>query len=144
MELFEVIRREHFLHKKGIRRIARELGIHRRLVRQALGNAVPPMRKPAKRKAPVLTEALREVIDGWLNSDREVPRKQRHTARRIYARLKAEHAYRGAESTVRVYVGRRRRELGVAEVAFVPQVHRPGEEAEVDWYEALVRGDPVR
>ena len=44
----------------------------------------------------------------------------------------------GAESTVRRFVGRRRRELGVGKEAFVPLTHIPGEEAEVDWYEAQV------
>ena len=87
VELFEVIRREHFIHHKRIRQIARELGVHRRTVRQALANAAPPPRKPVQRAAPVLTEALRDVIDGWLQTDRQAPRKQRHTARRMYQRL---------------------------------------------------------
>ena len=138
VELFEVIGREHFLHHKKIRQIAREFGVHRRTVRQALANAVPPPRKPVQRAAPVLTEALRDVIDGWLQTDREAPRKQRHTARRMYQRLQQEYGFQGAESTVRVYVSRRRREFGAIGEAFVPQVHLPGEEAEVDWYEATV------
>ena len=72
-------------------------------------------------------------------ADRDAPRKQRHTARRIWRRLVDEHGADVAEVTVRQYVRARKRELGwpVGEV-FVPQVHAPGVEAEVDWGEALV------
>jgi len=86
----------------------------------------------------VLTRELQGVIDGWLEADRTAPRKQRHTGRRICGRLRREHGYTGAESTVRRYVGRRRRELGLRTDAFVPQTHLPGDEAEIDWYEAEV------
>lgn len=138
VELFEVIRREYFIHGKGIRRIAREQGVHRRMVRQAIANALPPARKVAEREAPVLTKALQGVVDEWLRGDREAPRKQRHTGRRIFQRLQREYGYPGAESTVRRYVGRRRREVSLGGIAFVPQVHSAGEEGEVDWYEAIV------
>jgi transposase len=137
VELFEVIRREHFIQGKGIRRIAREQGVHRRLVRQAIGNALPPARKVAEREGPVLTKAWQGVIDGWLRGDREAPRKQHHTGRRIFQRLQGEYGYPGAESTGRRYIGRRRRELSLGNNAFVPQIHCPGEEGEVDWYEAV-------
>ena len=69
-------------------------------------------------------------------ADREVPRKQRHTARRVWQRLVAEHGASLAEVTVSRYVARRRVELGLdrVEVA-VPQTHPPGAEAEVDFGE---------
>ena len=72
-------------------------------------------------------------------ADRDAPRKQRHTAKRIWQRLVDEHGADVAEVTVRQYVRARKREMGwpVGEV-FVPQVHAPGVEAEVDWGEALV------
>jgi hypothetical protein len=50
MELFEVMRREYFIHEKGIRRIAREQGVHRRLVRQAIGSALPAPRQVSERE----------------------------------------------------------------------------------------------
>ncbi|HYN92044.1 MAG TPA: IS21 family transposase, partial [Thermoleophilaceae bacterium] len=64
------------------------------------------------------------------------PRKQRHTAKRIWERLRDEHAADVAERTVREYVHRRRRERGEGVEAFVPQVHHAGMEAEADWGEA--------
>lgn len=138
VELFEAIRRDHFVRGKSIRGIARDRGIHRRMVRDALRSAVPPARKRPVREPPVLTPAMRVVIDAWLEADRTAPRKQRHTGRRIFRRLQAEHGYSGAESTLRRYVGRRRRELAMGKHVFVPLSHEPGREAEVDWYEAEV------
>jgi len=64
-----------------------------------------------------------EVIDSWLLADREVPRKQRHTARRVWQRLVAEHGASMAEVTVSRYVARRRVELGLDKV--VVAVPRP-------------------
>jgi hypothetical protein len=74
------------------------------------------------------------LIRAWVQADQELPRKQRHTARRIWQRLVAEHGARVGESTVGKYVAVVRRELigGVAQVT-VPQTHRPGAEAEVDF-----------
>jgi transposase len=139
VELFEAIRRDNCIHGKSIREIARERGVHRRTVRQALGRALPPSRRRPQREAPVLTAALQALVDGWLREDATAPRKQRHTGARIFARLRAEAGYAGAASTVRRYVGRRRRELAGSRAVFVPLVHEPGEEAEVDWYEAEVQ-----
>ncbi len=139
VELYEAIRRDYYRLKKGIRQIARERRIHRRDVRQAIEDAVPSPRRKPERTPPVLTAALRQVADGILEADRKAPRKQRHTARRIFRRLVTEHGFDGAESTVRKYVGRRRRELVEVRDAFVPQAHVPGDEGEVDWYEATVK-----
>lgn len=139
VELFEAIRRDARVHGRSIRQIARERGIHRRMVRQALSDAVPPPRRATHRTPPVLTEQMREQIDTWLRADKQAPRKQRHTARRIWQRLRAELDFVGAESTVRRVVSQRRRALGLGKEAFVPLSHRAGEEAEVDWYEAQVQ-----
>jgi transposase len=77
-------------------------------------------------------------VDAWLEADRKAPRKQRHTAKRVWERLRDEHGAQAAETTVRDYVRRRRRELGEAGEAFVPQAHEAGQTAEVDWGEAEV------
>jgi transposase len=80
-----------------------------------------------------------EFIDGILESDRKAPRKQRHTAHRIWVRLRQEMPeIEVAECTVRRYVRRRKRELGLkGSETFVPQSYRWGEEAQVDWYEVF-------
>ena len=138
MEQFEEIRRDHVREGLSVRALARRHGVHRRAVRQALVSAVPPVKRPAEgRPAPALG-AYRAIVDGWLVADREVPRKQRHTARRVWQRLVEEHAASVSERQVARYVHRRRRELGEAGEAFVPLVSVAGVEAEVDWGEATV------
>ena len=76
-----------------------------------------------------------------------MPRKQRHTARRVWQRLVAEHGASVSEVTVSRYVARRRAELGLdrVEVA-VPQSHEPGEEAEVDFgeFHAMIAGTLIK
>ncbi|MEJ2170572.1 MAG: IS21 family transposase, partial [Desulfobacterales bacterium] len=82
---------------------------------------------------PVLQPYL-ETIDGWLKSDRENPKKQRHTAVRVYNRLKMEHDFKGAETTVRRYVRQAKLRLGLnGQQAFIPSDPEAGIEAEVDW-----------
>jgi transposase len=139
VELFEQIRRDRELLGLSQRALVAKYRVHRRTVLRALESAVPPARKrPEGRPAPKLGE-YRELIDEWLIGDLVAPRKQRHTAKRIWKRLVDEHGVRVAESTVRDHVRKRRRELGltVGEV-FVPQVHAPARTAEVDWGEADV------
>jgi transcriptional regulator with XRE-family HTH domain len=82
VELFEKIRRDRRLDDLSIRELADRHGVHRRTVRQALEDAVPPPRKvyPA-RPRPAIDEWA-TVIDAWLLADKDAPRKQRHTARR--------------------------------------------------------------
>jgi transposase len=84
-------------------------------------------------------DAWKPLIAAWVTADERLPKKQRHTGRRIWQRLVAEHSAELGESTVRKYVARLRRELGggVACVT-VPQVHHPGAEAEVDFAELWV------
>jgi transposase len=145
VELFERIRRDHALEGLSIRALAERHGVHRRAVRQALESALPPARRrPVARPAPALGE-YRAVIDGWLEGDRAAPPKQRHTAKRIHERLVDEHGAVVAETTVRQWVRKRRRELGLSAEAFCPQVHDPGVTGEVDWGEAkvLLAGEPV-
>jgi transposase len=139
VEQFEQIRRDRDREGLSIRGLAVRHGVHRRTVKQALLSPVPPAkRSPVGRPAPKLGP-YRAVIDGWLEADRDAPRKQRHTAKRIHQRLVDELGADVAETTVRQYVGGRKRAMGwpIGDV-FVPQVHAPGVEGEVDWGEALV------
>jgi len=146
MELFERIRRDHREEGLSVRALAVKHRVHRRAVRQALGSAVPPPRKTPEREAPALG-AYREIVRGWLTDDLEVAVKQRHTARRVWQRLVAEHGAVVAESTVRTFVAEVRAELtSQTKAVTVPQLHDPGGEAEVDFGEltAWVEGVLVK
>lgn len=143
MELFERIRRDRRAEAVSIRGLSRRHRVHRRTVRQALRSALPPPRQPCARPAPRLGPH-RETIREWLVADLSAPRKQRHTARRIWQRLVDERGATVAEPTVRAYVARVRRELESGRAAVtVPQLHPPGAEAEVDFGQVSVWLDGV-
>ncbi len=145
MELFEQILREFEFESGSIRKVSKKLGVHRRTVRQALADAKPPERKVPQRKSPQI-EAVAEFIDEVLQADQKAPRKQRHTAHRIWMRLREKNPeMEVGESTVRRYVGRRKHELGLLKrERFVPQSYMWAVEAQVDWYEAYADIDGTR
>jgi len=139
VEQFEQIRRDSDREGLSIRALAERHGVHRRAVRQALAAAVPPARRAAAARPASKLGDYRELIEEWLLADLVAPRKQRHTARRVWRRLVDEHGVEVAESTVREHVRRRRRELGQGpREVFVPQLNVAGRTAEVDWGEAEV------
>lgn len=127
MELYEQIRREYEHGAGTVRAVARRLGVHRREVRRALASAVPRERKRPERERPKLALAV-PFIDAILEADRRAPRKQRHTARRIWTRLRQEKPEVAvAESTVREYVRQRKAAMGlVVHEVFVPQSYQFG------------------
>ncbi|MCA2292828.1 IS21 family transposase [Mycobacterium avium] len=143
VEQFAVIRRDHRVEGLSIRALADKHRVHRRTVRQALASAVPPARKVPARVAPRL-EPFRAAIDEMLRSDLDAPKKQRHTARRVLARLVDERDAAGLSySTVRDHVRKRRPQIAAEagralEAGFVPQTYRPGAEAEVDFHDLWV------
>lgn len=142
VDLFARIRRDARVEELGIRALARKHGVGRDTVRTALSRADPPLRKTPVRVSPRLGP-FKAAIDEMLLQDLDAPRKQRHTATRVLARLVDEHgATELSYSTVRDYVRVRRaqidREAGRRVEVFVPQEHAPGEEAEVDFGEVWV------
>lgn len=100
MEQSERIRGDHRDRGLSIRGLAGKHRVHRCKVRAGPARAVPPVRKAPERTAPVLTQ------------DRDAPRKQRHTARRLWHRLLAEDGAQVAESTVYNMVARLRIAVG--------------------------------
>ena len=148
VEVFEEIRRDARLDPSlSVRQLAKRHGVHRRAVRQALVSAVPPPRKVYPNRPRPAIDPWVEVIDSWLIGDQQVTKKQRHTARRVWQRLIAEHGASLSEVTVSRYVARRRVELGlVTKDVFVPQTHPPGAEAEVDFgeFDTTIAGVTVR
>lgn len=83
--------------------------------------------------------AYHAVIQQWLEADQTAPRKQRHTSRRIWQRLRDEYGATVSESTVRHYVAQLRRRLHPEDVpVFLDLVFDPGEAAQVDWGEAKI------
>jgi transposase len=137
VELFEEIRREYEFGVGTIKGVARKLSVHRRMVREALANATPAPRKQVQQRRGKIT-AYAGVIDGILQEDRKAPRKQRHTAHRIWERLRAEApGFDVCERSVRQYVAKRKQEVGlISREICVPQSYDWGAEAQVDWYEA--------
>lgn len=143
VELYEAIRRDRRRDPSmSIRGLADRYGVHRRTVREALDNAVPPERKTPVRSAPVLGPA-KSLIDDMLVEDLDAPKKQRHTARRVMARLADEHGLVVSYSTVRDYVRVARPRVWAEagrcpDEVFVPQRHEPAAEAEVDFADLWV------
>ena len=116
------------------REASRVFGLHRDTVRKMLVFSVPPgylRQSPPKR--PKL-EPFTGVIDRILEDDLGHPRKQRHTAKRIFERLREEYRFDGQYTIVKDYVREHRRQ---SREMFVPLSHAPGH-AQCDFGEALV------
>lgn len=134
VDLYGRVRRACHVEGVSIREAARVFGLHRETVSKMLRFSVPPgYRRSGPVRRPKL-DAFTGVIDRILEEDRSAPRKQRHTAKRIFDRLRDEHGFEGGYTIVKDYV--RERRLRSREV-FVPLAHDPGH-AQVDFGEAKV------
>ena len=132
----EIVRRAYYIEHKSIRQIQRETGYHRNTIRKTLDDGmVPEYNLKELRPTPILTP-VKGIIDHWLAEDERQSPKQRHIAKRIYERLKAEYGFSGAESSIRRYVGEVRRQL--RNEVFIPLSFAPGQLAQVDFGEATV------
>ena len=133
VEMYVQVRRACMVEGMSVREASRVFGLHRDTVRKMLAYSVPPgYRREGPPRRPKL-EAFTGVIDAILEGDSRVPRKQRHTAKRVFERLKDEYGFDGQYTIVKDYVrerGRRTQEM------FVPLSHAPGH-AQCDFGEAL-------
>jgi len=139
VELYGRVRRAVLVEGRSQRAVAREFGIARKTIQKMLRYSVPPgYQRQQAVKRPKLGPWL-GVIDAILEEDKARPAKQRHTATRIFERLKAEHGFSGCYTIVKDYI--HAAELRSREM-FVPLTHTPGE-AQADFGEALVVVDGV-
>jgi transposase len=133
VDLYARVRRACHAEGMSQREAARIFGIDPKTVAKMLRFSVPPGYRRSKPPVRPKLDPLLPVIDRILEEDQGRPRKQRHTARRIFERLKAEHGFAGGETIVKDYV--RERRLRGQEM-FVPLVHPPGH-GQADFGEAV-------
>ena len=134
VEVYLRVRRAVMVEGMSIREAARSFGLHRDTVRKMLEYSVPPgYRRQTPPRRPKL-EAYAGVINQILGKDHSVPKKQRHTAKRIYERLRDEYGFGGGYTTVKDYEREHRRQT---REMFVPLSHQPGH-AQCDFGDALV------
>lgn len=134
MDLYRRVRLACHHQGMSIRAASRQFGISRETVSKMLKFSEPPgYRRRSVSKRPKL-DGFTDIIDGYIEDDKLVPRKQRHTSKRIFDRLKDEHNFTGGYTTIKDYVRthhQRHKEV------FVPLSHAPGH-GQADFGEAQV------
>jgi transposase len=134
MEQWAEIRRRVLQEGVSKRQILRETGMHWTTLEKILAHSQPPgYRMQRLRRKPKLgpyVDRIRQI----LAQDRQAPKKQRHTAKRIFERLRGE-GYSGGYTTVKEVVSEIARTSGEV---FMPLIHRPGD-AQVDYFHALAK-----
>lgn len=146
VDQYGYIRIAHRVYGKSVRQIAKETGHSKNTIKRVLRGEYCGYRSRTSQPYPVLGPYVK-IIDKWLTDDKTQPKKQRHTAIRIYRRLKQEHGFCGAETTVRKYVKEAKLRLGLCgQQAFIPCEATIGGEAEVDWgsCHAVIDGQSVK
>jgi transposase len=135
MELWTEIRRRVLTKELSQRAACQEYKLGWWTLQKILANAEPPGYQRTKPRARPKLERFLPIIHEILKGDRQAPRKQRHTAQRIWERLREEHGFIGCYSSVKQAVRKWRQER---QEVFLPLSHPPGE-AQVDFGEALVK-----
>ncbi len=134
VDLYGLVRRMVMRDGLSHREAARRFGIDRGTVAKMVKHPVPPgYQRTIPVRRPKLSDHV-DFIEQVLDADEAAPAKQRHTARRIFERLRNERGFDGSYSTVRDYVRSRRQ---VRKEVFVPLAHPPGH-AQADFGEAVV------
>ena len=134
VDVYLRVRKAVMVEGMSIREASRVFGLHRDTVRKIVAYSVPPgYRRHSPPRKPKL-EPFTGVIDRILEEDLRVPKKQRHTAKRIFERLRDEYGFDGQYTIVKDYVREHRRQ---SREMFVPLAHSPGH-AQCDFGEARV------
>jgi transposase len=137
---YELVRRAVIVGGTSLRAAAREFGINRRTITKIVESPVPAGYRVAGSRIKPKLGGFLQAIERILAEDGSAPPKQRHTAKRIYERLRDELGYAGSYQQVRVYVAQLKSR---PKECFVPLVSVPGE-AEADFFEAVAIIDGLR
>jgi transposase len=133
VDQYSYIRTANRVYGKKIREIARDTGHSKNTVKKALRGEYEGYSGRKVQPYPVLGPYL-SIIDRWLEGDKDKPKKQRHTAKRVYDRLCHEHDFEGGDRTIRRYVRDAKMRFGLTTGGvFIPLDPELGLEAEVDW-----------
>ena len=127
MAKIEYIKHLYEVEGKSLREIAEMVGVNFRTVKKyAYMHDFTPHELPrmAPEEYPVLGAYI-PIIDEWMEADMREPRKQRHTAMRIWARLRDEAGFTGCYSSVKRYVAKKRWQLNRARDGHLPIAQPP-------------------
>jgi transposase len=133
LDNYAAVRRFVFVEGHSQREAARVFGLARKTIGKMCRFSAPPGYQRSKPIERPTLGAFIGVIEAILAEDKQAPPKQRHTAKRIFERLKSEHGYGGGYTTVKDYVHEHKL---AARETFVPLAHPPGH-AQVDFGEAI-------
>jgi len=133
VDLYSRVRRACHVEGMSKSEAARVFNIDRKTVKKILEHSIPPGYRRSKPPARPKLDPFIPIIDEILEADRALPKKQRHTAQRIFERLRDEHGFTGKLTIVTDYVREKKRRT---REVFVPLLHPPGH-AQVDFGEAL-------
>lgn len=135
MEFWKEVRRQVLTGELSQRAAIKKYNVGWHTLKKILTHAEPPGYRQRKARLKRKLEPFLPIIQQILTTDRQAPKKQRHTAKRIFERLRDEHGYQGGKTVVKDAV--RAWKLSHQEV-FLPLSHPPGE-AQVDFGEATVK-----
>ena len=143
MQVIAEIRRRHLVSKESISSIARDLKLSRPTVRKHLQTHSEAIYTRQIQPAPKLGD-FQKTLQGWLETERHLPKVQRRTAHRLFEGLQAE-GYQGAYDSVQRFVKQWKTthaKPGIKE-AFVPLAFAPGDACQFDWSQEHVEIDGV-